>query len=83
MQRHLPAFESTHPRISTDGLGALGATSRVLAAAGAHTLTNALFLLYLPGRRLYITEVHLRSSPRDGLFNDPEKMRNFSHHAPK
>jgi hypothetical protein len=83
MERHLAALESTHPRIAANGFGTLCATTGVFAPAGTHTLTNTLFLLYLPGRRFDITEVHLRSSPREGLFDDPEQMRHFGHHSPK
>jgi hypothetical protein len=55
MQRHLAAFEATHQAVAADRTGALGASTRILSAAGTHALADAALFLDLPLRRSNVT----------------------------
>src|SRR5579863_2494563 len=70
VQRHLAAFKSAHPRVTRDGLGALGSAPGILSAPGAHTLAHALLLVLLPRGRFQLAEVHRVSLIRRSLIND-------------
>ena len=67
VQRHLAAFKSTHPRVSGNGLGALGAAAGKFSAARSHALADTLVLVLLTLGRLELTEVHMVTR----LFNRP------------
>jgi hypothetical protein len=58
MQRHLAAFETAHDAVAGNGSRALGAAAGILAAAGAHALSDALLLLLLPFGGFQIAEIH-------------------------
>src|SRR5260370_136727 len=71
MQRHLSAFKPSHDAVTGHRLGALCAAARILTAARAHALSDALFFLLLSSRRPEFTEIHV-SPPR--LLADAESF---------
>src|SRR5271165_1648644 len=72
VQRHLAAFEAAHDAVAGDGAGALCAAAGVLAAAAAHALADALFLLLLPLGGAEVAEIHVSPSrSRAGAGSSP------------